>query len=177
MPKSLYIKRIHHQPLVDTLASTVPKGVIVSGIVGAGKTTLVTEVLKELQKTYHVFTFSGDDIQFRKRVAEDSQYLFDYVTSTTTRSALIFVDEAQKTEAVFDALKYAYDQGGISFVVSGSNPHYLATAARKRLQRRAEILQLPLFVLLKSWPARVPANCLILPLFMKCFENLIGFLR
>ncbi len=143
MTKYSYIKRIHHTPLVTYLTSEIPKGIIVSGIVGAGKTTLVTETLKELKKTYQIFKFSGDDIKFRKRVAEDSQYIFDYVTSMTTRAALVFVDEVQKTEAVFDALKYAFDQGGISFVVSGSNPHYLSTVAKKRLQRRAEILQLP----------------------------------
>lgn len=69
------------------------------------------------------------------------------MSTLTTRRALVFVDEVQKSEAVFDALKYAYDNGRISFIVSGSNPAYLDTVAKKRLQRRADYLMLAPFSL------------------------------
>ncbi len=59
----------------------------------------------------------------------------------TQGPALVFVDEVQKSEAIFDALKICFDNG-ISFIVSGSNPQYLSTTCRKRLQRRAEFIRL-----------------------------------
>lgn len=52
------------------------------------------------------------------------------------KKALCFVDEVQKSEAVFDAIKVAWD-GSIDFIVSGSNPEYLETQASMRLQRRS----------------------------------------
>ena len=73
--------------------------------------------------------------------------IFNEVTSATTERSVVFVDEVQKCEAVFDALKFATDRGGISFVVSGSNPAYLDTVAKRRLQRRADYLTLSPFSL------------------------------
>lgn len=124
-------------------------GFIVSGVVGCGKTTAIKKILADLKadskNEYQVFEFSGDDIQFRKTVSEDSTYLSQYVQSATNQKAILFIDEVQKCEAVFDALKYAFDNGKISFIVSGSNPAFLSTVAKKRLQRRADqIMMLPL---------------------------------
>ena len=83
---------------------------------------------------------SGDDIKFRTEVAADSKYLYLQVVSVTQKPTIIFVDEVQKSEAIFDALKYAFDHAKISFIVSGSNPDFLKTVARKRLQRRGHLI-------------------------------------
>lgn len=132
-----YIPRKLEPVLVDYLLDDLPRGAIVAGMVGVGKTTLVTEILKRLSSTFVPFTFTGDDVQFRKAVAEDTRYLIKTVRSQTNQRAIVFVDEIQKTPEILDALKLAHDEEGMSFVVSGSEPRYLLREAQKRLQRRA----------------------------------------
>lgn len=135
-----YIQRTLQSQLIRAFEVPSPKGLILAGIVGCGKTTLIQKSLEELSKRYQVFSFTGDNIQFRREVFQDSTYLHRFVRSRTQESALVFVDEVQKSEEIFDALKYAFDESGISFIVSGSNPKFLNTQAKKRLQRRADLL-------------------------------------
>jgi predicted AAA+ superfamily ATPase len=138
-----YIRRTLHGPLKSIFTSgTQPQGLILAGIVGAGKTTLVKEIVSELGAQFPIFTFSGDSTRFRRAVAEDSLHILDEVRSQTTQPALVFIDEVQKSEAIFDAVKVAFDEGSLSFIASGSNPHYLHTIARQRLQRRATFFEL-----------------------------------
>ena len=143
-----YIHRDLHdnliKPLNDYLLGGPPKGFIVTGIVGCGKSTLIEQVLTELKNKseINVFSFNGDDSVFRQRILEDSKYVYDLVSSKTSDKAIIFVDEIQKCEEVFDSLKIAFDKGKYSFIVSGSNPAFLSTVAKKRLQRRADQLML-----------------------------------
>ncbi len=140
-----YIYRELLVKITDFFSDNRARGLILSGVVGCGKTTLVEKVLESLTQTYEIFSFTGDDIQFRNKVLENSNYLYLKVKSKTNKPALIFVDEVQKTEAVFDCLKIAFDKGDYSFIVSGSNPEFLSTVAKRRLQRRAEqMLLLPL---------------------------------
>ncbi len=141
----MYIYRELLQKIKTLFLSDSCKGLILTGIVGCGKTTLIEHVLVELSANYEIFSFSGDDAQFRQNVSENSKYILEFVKSKTTKRALVFVDEVQKTEEVFDALKIAFDNGKISFIVSGSNPAYLSTIAKRRLQRRADqIIMLPI---------------------------------
>lgn len=142
--------------------SQMPRGLILAGMVGCGKTTLVESFLAQVSE-YDVFRFTGDDTLFRFEVAKDSKYLYNYVRTRTQKRAILFVDEAQKSEELFDALKYAFDQGQISFIVSGSNPQFLKTEAQRRLQRRAELwlltpLSLPeifSFKQIKNWQSLI----------------------
>ena len=135
-----YIRRELQTKIEKLFDGQRKNGVILAGIVGCGKTTLITELLKSLKKQYEIFTFSGDDTSFRASVALDSKYIFNHIFSRTQKKSLVFVDEVQKTAEAFDALKYAFDHGNISFIVSGSNPHFLNTTAKQRLQRRAEFI-------------------------------------
>lgn len=122
-----------------------PKGIILTGIIGCGKTTLINHVKASLKNDFEFFSFTGDDALFRQRVIEDTTYLWKTVKQKTTRRSIIFVDEVQKVDEVFDAIKIAYDEGKYSFIISGSNPAYLSTVAKKRLQRRADqIFMLPI---------------------------------
>jgi predicted AAA+ superfamily ATPase len=115
-----------------------PFGLILTGIVGCGKTTLIEKIIEEKKDEFKIFDFTGDDIRFRREVAENSGFILQTVQSQTTKPALVFIDEVQKSEEVFDAIKIAFDSKKISFIISGSNPAYLSTIAKKRLQRRAE---------------------------------------
>lgn len=140
-----YLQRQLHFELVSLFTHRDKNGLILAGIVGCGKTTLIQEVLKDLKKEYQIFEFTGDDTLFRNQIAHDTGFIHQIVRSQTQKKALVFVDEAQKTYEVFDALKYAFDTSSISFIVSGSNPDYLNTQAKKRLQRRAHFLMLSPF--------------------------------
>jgi predicted AAA+ superfamily ATPase len=122
------------------LAVKQPSGLILSGIVGCGKTTLIQKILENLREKYNIYTFSGDDVRFRQSIIDDSKYIFNEVGSNSNSKLpnLVFIDEVQKCEEIFDAIKYAFDHAKISFIVSGSNPAYLSTVAKRRLQRRAE---------------------------------------
>lgn len=117
-----------------------------AGIVGCGKTTTVQAALNRLSARFSIHAFTGDDVSFRNAVASNGIYILDQVRAITQGPALVFVDEVQKSEAVFDALKLCFDNG-VSFIVSGSNPKYLSSTCRKRLQRRADFIRLNPFSL------------------------------
>lgn len=118
--------------------SEQPKGLILGGIVGCGKTTLIEKLLEVLANDFEILSYSGDDTRFRQNLIHDSNFLYNEASSRSNRKKFIFVDEVQKSAEVFDALKIAFDKAKVSFIVSGSNPSFLSTIARRRLQRRAE---------------------------------------
>jgi predicted AAA+ superfamily ATPase len=141
----VYIQRELQQKIESYFDQDIPRGLILSGIVGCGKTTMIESILKSWSSRFEIFTFTGDSILFRESIRSDSEYLFKTIREKTAQKALVFIDEVQKCEEVFDAIKIAFDKGKISFIVSGSNPSFLATVARRRLQRRAELfIMLPL---------------------------------
>jgi predicted AAA+ superfamily ATPase len=142
----MHIKRELETYLESYFSNNQPRALILAGIVGSGKTTLVKSLLDKLIQSTPVFSYTGDDIRFRNSLEVDSQTILNEVRSRVQGHAIVFVDEVQKTEAVFDALKLCFDNG-ISFIVTGSNPAYLATIARKRLQRRADFLTMAPFSL------------------------------
>lgn len=135
-----YIERKLQTKLLEFFDGNQKKGLILAGIVGCGKTTLINEVIKKLEGKYQPFLFSGDDAIFRNAVTSDTTYIHKHIRSQTQGRAIIFVDEVQKSENIFDAVKYAFDQSDTSFIISGSNPDFLNTVAKKRLQRRADLL-------------------------------------
>lgn len=137
-----YISRKIQGTLADYLSDDLPRGAIVAGIVGVGKTTLINEVLKALSAGFAIFKYSGDDIRFRRAIAEDSRYLIKTIRSQTNERVVIFVDEIQKTPEILDVVKLAHDEEDMSFIVSGSEPGYLLQEARRRLQRRAKAFSL-----------------------------------
>ena len=172
----VYINRKLETRIIETFEGVQKKGLIVAGVVGCGKTTLITRALEELKDKYQTFVFTGDDALFRNYVREDTAYIHKYIRSKTQERVLVFVDEVQKSEDIFDALKYAFDQSDISFIVSGSNPDYLNTVAKKRLQRRADFIILEPFSL-----AEILANAGYIRLkdteiFQQIFHNSI-FMR
>ena len=143
----MYIIRELHENLLRFFQPDSTSGLILAGTVGSGKTTLIKQVLKELENDFRVFSYTGDDVQFRQAVAWNTRYLHEQVSAQTNRAALIFIDEVQKSELIFDAVKYVFDHTGASFIISGSNPAFLQTEARRRLQRRADLWHLAPFSL------------------------------
>jgi len=137
-----YITRKIEAEIIKYLASDSPRGIILAGIIGVGKTTLIRKIIADLKDSYTCFSFSGDDLKFRQAVAEDTRYLLQTIRSRTTEKSLVFIDEIQKTPEILDAVKLAYDEERISFIVTGSEPQYLLNQARQRLQRRARAMHL-----------------------------------
>jgi predicted AAA+ superfamily ATPase len=76
----------------------------VSGIVGCGKPTFINHCLEALAENLEIFKFNGDESLFRQKIIDDSSYLLKVVKSKTGKKSLIFVDEVQKCEGIFDAL-------------------------------------------------------------------------
>lgn len=141
------VKRQLQERLKEILTRVRPQGVILTGIVGSGKTTLIEETLREIGEERAIFRFSGDDVRFREAIASDSRYIANHITAKTRKNTVVYIDEIQKTEAVFDAVKIAFDEIKASFVLSGSNPDFLNTRAKFNLQRRADLWFLPPFSL------------------------------
>jgi len=137
----MYIERKLSTDLAQWLESeSHPNIAIISGVVGCGKTTLVEHFLRsdKLSRERQIFSLSLDDVTLRRNIADDSRFFLNHIASRQNpgKKVLCFVDEVQKSEAVFDAIKVAWDHG-IDFIVSGSNPEYLETQASMRLQRRS----------------------------------------
>jgi predicted AAA+ superfamily ATPase len=140
-----YIHRELEHHIIEYFSNSEPRGLILTGIVGCGKTTLIKYIREQMKSEFDVFSFTGDDALFRQKIIEDTYYLLNSIKAKTNKRALIFIDEVQKIDEAFDAVKIAFDEGLCSFIVSGSNPAYLSTVAKKRLQRRADqIFMLPL---------------------------------
>lgn len=165
----MYIYRELQAYLVKNILRNQPKAYILSGIVGCGKTTMIQTLLSQLKEDFEVFQYSGDDIQFRSAVAKDSRYLLEQILSKTQKKPFVFIDEVQKSESIFDALKIAFDSHKVSFIVSGSNPAYLASIAKKRLQRRAEHL----YMLPLSLPEILLSERIIPAEYLPLFQDIL----
>ena len=72
----MYITREFDDKIISTFRKGQEKGLILAGIVGCGKTTLVKHSLEKLGKETQVFSYTGDDFQFRARVAEDTKFIY-----------------------------------------------------------------------------------------------------
>ncbi len=155
--------------LIRKILANPPAGLVLSGIVSSGKTTLIQEALKSLAEKYQIFEYTGDDVQFRSQILANTRYFNEDIRSKTTKPALIFVDEVQKCEEIFDAIKYAFDHTKAAFIISGSNPAYLNSIAKKRLQRRADFLELQPF----SLPEILLHEGFIRNKDMQLFQNLL----
>ena len=66
----MHIERHLTDLLLRILADERPQGIILAGVVGCGKTTLVEHLLSKLTDRYEIFSFSGDDLRFRAALAQ-----------------------------------------------------------------------------------------------------------
>ena len=60
-----YVRRFLQSKIEEFFSGEAPEGLILAGIVGAGKTTLAKKVLENLKSRYSVHSFTGDDVRFR----------------------------------------------------------------------------------------------------------------
>ena len=100
----MYVARELQENLLRFFKPDSPCGLILNRTVGCGKTTLVNHVLKTLENDFRVFSYTGDDVQFRQVIAWDTRYLHEQISAQTTRPVLI--------------KKVKYGAGEIDFVVS-----------------------------------------------------------
>jgi len=148
-----YIPRQIEPEIIRYLNSGNPRGIILAGIIGVGKTTLVKQIIEKLNTSFVCFTFSGDDLKFRQEIGANTTYLLKTIRSRTSDRSLVLIDEIQKTPEILDAVKLAFDEENISFIVTGSQPQYLLNQARLRLQRRARAFHLYPFSLNEIYSA------------------------
>ena len=134
--------------LNDIFASKSPCGVILSGIVGCGKTYILKNIAKHMISLgFDVRNFDGDDSKFRSKIRSDSASIWDEIRESGMEKCYFSVDEIQKEPIIFDAVKLAFDKAEARFLVSGSNPAFLRTTANDRLQRRGLLVpQFPLSI-------------------------------
>lgn len=123
--------------IAESLECKEPAGIILSGVIGSGKTTVASEVCRRLEKTgFDILRFDGDDVQFRAAIRANTRIFVEEIIQSGLQRPLIFVDEVQKEPEIFDAIKLAFDKKKASFIVTGSNPAFLHLQAQNRLQRR-----------------------------------------
>ncbi len=152
-----------------------PTGIILPGIVGCGKTTLVTKLLEKLEKKgFDVLQYTGDDVAFRSQIRENTRFISNEIHSRGLKKVILFVDEIQKEPEIFDAVKIAYDEAKVSFIVSGSHPAFLKTEAKNRLQRRAEVMTLTPFSLKEILVHKKIMNTSALQEELAPFEKIIA---
>lgn len=166
-----YIPRQIEPEIIRYLHSGSPRGIILAGIIGVGKTTLVKHIIEKMKTSCVCFTFSGDDLKFRQEIAADTTYLLKTIRSKTSDRALVCIDEIQKTPEILDAVKLAFDEENISFIVTGSQPQYLLNQARQRLQRRARAFHLYPFSLNEIYSASSLCDHISPALWMNLLEG------
>jgi len=166
-----YIPRQIEPEIIRYLHSGSPRGIILAGIIGVGKTTLVKHIIEKMKTSFVCFTFSGDDLKFRQEIAADTTYLLKTIRSKTSDRALVCIDEIQKTPEILDAVKLAFDEENISFIVTGSQPQYLLNQARQRLQRRARAFHLYPFSLNEIYSASSLCDHISPALWMNLLEG------
>ena len=111
--------------IAESLECKEPAGIILSGVIGSGKTTVASEVCRRLEKTgFDILRFDGDDVQFRAAIRANTRIFVEEIIQSGLQRPLIFVDEVQKEPEIFDAIKLAFDKKKASFIVTGSNPAF-----------------------------------------------------
>ena len=132
----MYIQR-YMQNVIENhiIQAERPLIILLAGVVGCGKTTLVRDFLLRsdgiFAKIYYCEQLTLDNTKLRAEIANDSEFFIKRAQDRSTKGldkTLFFIDEVQKSEAVFDAIKLGWDQG-IKFILSGSNPGYLKTGS------------------------------------------------
>ncbi len=136
----MYIPRLLEPELKSRLRQASPKVLILYGARQTGKTTLLKQVVKDLEK---VQWFDGDDTDVRELFATASAARFK---SLFKPGAIIVIDEAQNIPGIGRKLKVIYDHlPGIRLLVSGSSSLDLAGALTEPLTgRKIEHILYPL---------------------------------
>lgn len=140
MNDHLHINRVMSHRLPDANHRRI---VVLTGARQTGKTTLVKDLYADL--TY----INLDAPENRDTVRELSTFAWSQTVGTAV------IDEAQKAPSVFEKIKYAYDDGGITFtVLTGSSQILLLKQIRESLAGRAFFYELwPLM------PCEINSSC------------------
>jgi len=136
----MHIDRSLVAEIVDKLSVKNSKIIAIYGSRQVGKTTLVGEILKELQ--CKVLYLNGDDLQDRKKIENSSQDTTK-LASFVKGYDLLFIDEAQKIENIGINLKILYDRcQPLKIIVTGSSSFELANKIQESLAGRVHKYQL-----------------------------------
>ena len=139
------------------------------------KTCLITGCPRSIPGFFHC---RSNTVVFRwlltrSKIRENSRFFVEQIAQKGLARPFIFVDEVQKEPEIFDAVKMAFDKSKASFIVSGSNPAFLNTAAGDRLQRRG--------IKMTLWPLSIPEIAVsyagLKKFEMKVFSDLLWHLK
>jgi len=158
----VYKRKIYQDLLAH---AQTPMVTVLTGMRRTGKTTLVSQLLKDISNKNSIFL----DLQ-----RPDSRELFEQKNYDNIYEALVArgmspdgsmvvaLDEIQLAPDCPSAIKYLYDHKGVKFIVTGSSSYYLKNLFSESLAGRKKIFELfPLdfgeFLLFRGVRS-VPAN-------------------
>lgn len=127
----MMISRVLTQTILEKL-HTSSKGIIIYGARQVGKTTLVNEILRELNKK--VLTINGDQSRFQDIITSRD---LGKIKSLVTGYELLFIDEAQRIPEIGINLKIILDNlPFLKVIVTGSSSLDLASKISEPLTGR-----------------------------------------
>lgn len=103
-----------------------------------GKTTLIKGLLKDLPD---VVSYPLQDPQVRIALERDPSLIIRQL-QTAKRKNYVFVDEAQKVPALFDAVQYAIDEKLSAFILTGSSARKLRRKGANLLPGRVKMFRM-----------------------------------
>lgn len=121
---------------------------IVTGARQVGKTTLITQVAKQSNKSYHFASADEPTLRGPEWVAQQWEAARLLADDGGAAGALLLLDEAQKAPNWAETIKRLWDEDArngrqLSVVLSGSAPLLLGRGMTESLAGRFELLHLP----------------------------------
>ena len=138
----VYKRKIYQDLLAH---AQTPMVTVLTGMRRTGKTTLVSQLLKDISNKNSIFL----DLQ-----RPDSRELFEQKNYDNIYEALVArgmsqdgsmvvaLDEIQLAPDCPSAIKYLYDHKGVKFIVTGSSSYYLKNLFSESLAGRKKIFEL-----------------------------------
>jgi predicted ATPase len=83
LPESRFIKRDVSKYLDFYFSQNIKRGLILSGVVGCGKTTVVQDFLTRRNRDEHTIILTCDDTKLRAEVAADSKFIYNMIRNQT----------------------------------------------------------------------------------------------
>jgi len=142
-------KRISYKEIFNRLSGDLSTIQVLTGPRQVGKTTLIKQVLDDIQQPWHYASADGPAINSETWVAQQWEIARVYANdrSNQTRSAILVLDEIQKIQGWSEIIKKLWDRdidvdNSVKVVLLGSSPLLLKKGLDESLAGRFEIIYL-----------------------------------